>query len=67
MQNIYRGGGVMEKDIYKMKLHEQIKTSNNLFITRVPGGWLYASPCGEDVYQESFVPFHNEFMSEVKQ
>lgn len=56
----------MENDIYKLKLHECIKiTTNNLglyniYITRVPGGWIYKYD-GKDV--GVFIPFNNEFMN----
>jgi hypothetical protein len=52
-------------NIYDMKLHEVMSVGNfyltNIYITRVPGGWIYS-----DTYNEKptsvFVPFNNEFM-----
>jgi len=52
------------KDIYKLKLHEQISIDTNLFVTRVPGGWLYSDRAGENLFNTVFVPFHNEFQKE---
>jgi hypothetical protein len=50
------------KNIYEMGLHEfiQIKGVDNMFVLRVPGGWIYykASSIG---YATTFVPFDNEF------
>ncbi len=54
-----------EKTIYDLKLHEQLKISTCIYVTRVPGGWLY------DYYEDGqktacFVPYSNEFI-EAKQ
>ena len=52
-----------EKKLYEMKLHECIKSDKcgGVWITRVPGGWIYM-----DIINETpasvFVPFNNEFM-----
>ncbi len=43
----------MDKDIYKLKLHEQIILDNRTVVRRVPGGWIYNDSI--------FVPFDNEF------
>lgn len=58
----------MEKNIYKMKLHDQLYINDNLTITRVPGGWLY-SYIDRDYTKPKclmFVPFDNEFQERVK-
>jgi len=45
----------MEKDIYKLKLHETSWTQD-YFITRVPGGWLYQSKAGNYIIFVLYVP-----------
>jgi len=40
---------------YEMKLHEHRAIDANNSILRVPGGW---------VYNETFVPWNNEFQTE---
>ncbi len=52
-----------EKTIYDLKLHEQLKISTCIYVTRVPGGWLY------DYYEDGqktacFVPYSNEFIND---
>jgi len=42
----------VNKDIYKMKLHETINLDEEM-IRKVPGGWIYNSYL--------FVPYSNEF------
>lgn len=32
----------MEKDIYKMKLHDSFLLDKNTMIMRVAGGWIYS-------------------------
>lgn len=55
----------MEKDIYKLKLHEttQIKTGYiEYWVTRVAGGWIYFHPRLDSGQMNSvFVPFSEEF------
>jgi len=53
-----------EKDIYNMKLHEEVllKTDNRpyngLYIMRVASGWIYTETSG---FTMIFVPFDNRF------
>lgn len=54
------------RNIYKMKLHEAFRISNNLWITRVAGGWIYEVVNGNDTSNPVFVPFDNEFMATYK-
>lgn len=60
----------MSKDIYKMKLHETTRIikpnvddsgeSITIFITRVPGGWIYnTDKAGLMNVSSVFVPFRN--------
>ena len=58
-----------DKTIYDLKLHEYIHTEgNNIYVTRVPGGWIYETINSEinmgennNIYRPVFVPFNNEF------
>jgi hypothetical protein len=54
----------MSKDIYKMRLHEQLRITDHLYIRRVPGGWIYTeyNPNSE-AENAVFVPFDNGFQS----
>ena len=52
---------ISEKSIYELSLHELIKVKWSLYVTRVPGGWLYEGP--DDTYA-TFVPFNNEFQDD---
>jgi hypothetical protein len=58
-----------QKTIYQLKLHETIQITECLYITRVPGGWLYrrADPNEGCSDQTVFVPFNNEFMCPEKE
>lgn len=49
--------------LWNMQLHESIKVANNVFVLRVPGGWIYEL-YDQDVNKTNavFVPFNNEFM-----
>lgn len=52
-----------KKTLYAMDLHDELQEGSNLFIMRVPGGWIYNyfnSENGEPICA-TFVPFHNEF------
>lgn len=54
----------MNDDIYNMKLHDEIILWRGLFITRVPGGWIYNREyevAGEYMVGSTFVAFNNEF------
>lgn len=58
---------IKRNELYKMDLHDQLHTSIDgkaVEILRVPGGWLYSSYAYGQSYQETFVPFDNEFMEE---
>lgn len=49
-------------NIYDMELHTNINI-NGHNITRVPGGWIYATNRqGSDL----FIPFDNEFQDQLK-
>ena len=50
-----------EKTIYNLKLHEGILIDPHIYITRVPGGWLYDVGEEENIFVV-FVPFDDEFM-----
>ena len=45
-----------EKTIYNLELHEVLKVSNTMHITRLSGGWLYSTGANA-----TFVPFSSEF------
>lgn len=47
------------KDIYELEIHEEIKVSDDLFVLRVPGGWIYSYWNELEDYTSSgiFVPF----------
>ena len=48
--------------IYLMKLHEETKITDFLFVIRVPGGWIYLMREVDYSLEHSiFVPYHNEF------
>ncbi|MCH9712522.1 MAG: hypothetical protein K0U20_07875 [Proteobacteria bacterium] len=51
----------MNDDIYRMELNETIECKG-LYITRVPGGWVYDS----DQNSACFVPYNEEFKKEHK-
>ncbi len=56
----------MEKDIYEMKLHDEIEVDTDLHILRVPGGWLYKtfSECAGGWFISSeFVAYNEEFQN----
>ena len=53
----------MEKDIYKLKLHEHVE-SDDWQATRVAGGWIYRfwNYTKQDWYASSiFIPYNDEF------
>jgi len=55
-----------EKTIYDLGLHEVFKISKYKYITRVPGGWIYAFISFEnykkqDYFNTVFVPYSTEF------
>ena len=63
-------------DIYELELHRRTKVKNGVYVTRVPGGWIYE--IGNDVpnpnpnfkdwyvqYSLVFIPFNNEFMHKI--
>lgn len=47
---------IKKSNIYKMQLHEEYHYSRDIWILRVPGGWLYNT---KNISQ--FVPYDNEF------
>lgn len=46
---------VVNTDIYKMKLHEQIHIENHN-ILKVPGGWIYTDRRNDQAPSGVFVP-----------
>ena len=49
--------------VYSMKLHETITVGEDMYATRVPGGWIYEIQKPQvNVLETVFVPFNNEFM-----
>ena len=48
----------IDKNIYNLSLHEGCLVDDDLWILRVPGGWIYR--CLENE-TSVFVPFNNEF------
>lgn len=56
-----------QKTIYELTLHERMRAAPDLYVTRVPGGWIYETleynPDKDryDISATTFVPFHNEF------
>ena len=53
--------------IYEMNLNDEIKVSDNLYVTRVPGGWIYQfhRPAAS-VLEVVFVPYSGEFCKKEK-
>lgn len=58
------------KLLYEMQLHESLKFSDELCITRVPGGWIYDRIANQyetetinsiGFINSIFVPFNREF------
>lgn len=49
---------------YSLKLGQTINIDCTVSITRVPGGWLLTD---RDVLTETFIPFNNEFMNDIKE
>lgn len=53
--------------IYDMELHDEMRVTDNIHATRVPGGWIYTtsrqSGIGKVAINVCFVPFNNEFQS----
>lgn len=50
----------MEKDIFKMELHETLSINGTFTIMRVPGGWIYYS---HNMLIDS--PEHGVFVPEI--
>lgn len=46
------------KNIYSLGYHEQLALNNDLYVLRVPGGWIY---CDKVYQQNTFVPYNDEF------
>ena len=49
---------LVTKEIYSMKLHEELKVFNTLYILRVHGGWIYTNT--SDNPFAVFVPYDNK-------
>jgi hypothetical protein len=56
-----------KKSIYDLKLHETEEVKIDIWITRVPGGWLYEylSSKGDTTFLV-FIPYSKEFLEEEK-
>ncbi len=52
----------MDKTIYDLELHEQLRPLGGMIVTRVASGWVYQFDRGDGVYEQCFVPFYNKFM-----
>jgi hypothetical protein len=50
----------MTNSIHQMKLHEEIKLSNNYYVLRVSGGWIYTTIYAGEI-SSTFVPYNCEF------
>jgi len=53
--------------IYEMQLHDETYLGDDLFVTRVPGGWVYTQVVTEGSGDQNvrfavFVPFSKEFI-----
>lgn len=49
-------------DLYEMELHERRYVSDEIDVTRVPGGWIYTKyRLDQQAMTSVFVPFDNEF------
>lgn len=48
-----------DKTIYDLKLHEELKIKDDLFVVRVPGGWLYQAYTENEI-NSVFVPYYVE-------
>jgi len=61
-KTIYQEG---EKTIYELELHEELRIVPDLYIIRVPGGWIYCTTNDNLNFASStFVPYNNEFESD---
>lgn len=47
------------KELYNMKLHEELKIDSEIYVLRVSGGWIYRFY--EGGVKNTFVPYNNEF------
>lgn len=55
-----------EEDLlYKMELHDAIKIDSDLWVIRVPGGWIYKHT-GFHSESIAFVPFSSEYQNQRK-
>ena len=51
----------MDKDIYSLKLHEELFANDSTQVLRVPGGWIYKfTNYNSKSITTSFVPYINE-------
>ena len=48
------------KTIYDLNMHEEIEKEPELYVRRVPGGWIYTDTGFADD-QSVFVPYNEEF------
>jgi len=52
----------MEKTIYDLRLHEILRVDKSVYVTRVPGGWIYHFWDFLDKMDSMvFVPLNDEF------
>ncbi len=54
-----------DEELYSMKLHDEKELWSNLYVMRVPGGWIYRQDTeqagGHWMTSATFVPFSDEF------
>ncbi len=48
-------------NIYNMELHDEISLTSNLWVIRVPRGWIYSLMDDNENTVNTFVPYDNEF------
>ena len=50
-------------EIYNLGIHQMIDIhSTGDMVLRVPGGWIYTTRWGDNVYSSTFVPYNEEFL-----
>ena len=52
---------VKEKTICHLELHETLRVSDDIYVIRVPGGWIYVIYSDMGIFS-TFVPYNTEFL-----
>lgn len=52
---------MIDNNIYDLELNKGISIGDNLFILRVPSGWIYEIKGEDNNLHYIFVPFDNKF------